>query len=171
MIQLKGSITWWCLLLLFELLAYNLHHHKHSRPCWLMMNTKYCKIWEILDANVKEQYFSKSGTCFLVCRALRNELIVFYQPRAYKSRSLFHFLAGKNWQYAFPHSSVGWWDAFMHASVCEMCSRMHLFAICILVPICWRYAFLYASVGAMRSRRHLLAAYLLVWCVPVCIWW
>ncbi len=75
------------------------------------------------------------------------------------------------WQYAFPHESVGWCDAFPHASVCEM------------LPACaclWD-AFLYASVGGMHSHTHLmvicilcmhlLAIYLLVGCVPLCIWW
>ncbi len=40
-----------------------------------MINKKYCKIWENIDANIKKQYLGKPRTCFLACRTFQDELI------------------------------------------------------------------------------------------------
>ena len=50
---------------------------------------------------------------------------------------------------------TSWQYEFLHASVCEMLSRTHLFVRC--VPM-------HASVGEMRFCMHLLAR-----CIPACI--
>ena len=108
----------------------------------LMINKKYCKIWENFDANVKEQYFGKSGTCFQVCRALRDELIdIFTNHQLTNHAPYFTFLLARiGNMHSHTQLLVGGMRSLCsctHLPVCEMHSCTLLLEVCVSVHICW----------------------------------
>ena len=150
------------------------------------------------DANVKEQYFGMSKTCFLVCTIehCRINLFVFLSTNSlqitfYISLSCWHGLSvciptHICWLVICVPVRICLWDVFLYASVHEMHSCTHLLEVCVSVHVYWWYVFLElcvsvhiywwyvspnASVGNVSVGGMHSRTHLMAMCLPTHIAW